>query len=116
MARQASQSTHEEKSEPAEKKTTPPAVHKEEISSKHDEKEKPSSRPGSAVGRAPSHVSKASTLVGSKAGGKETPRGSVVSTERKKEGSTVEHQAWKVKDSDSDVSITHRQSGNQKKN
>lgn len=76
--------------------------------------EKPPSRPASAVGRASSQVSKsggANAQASPRTGVPETPRRAV----EKKEGSTVDHQAWKVKDSDSDIStLSHKQTKNSK--
>ena len=77
--------------------------------------EKPPSRPASAVARASSQVSKSggNAQASPRTGAPETPRRAV---EKKEEGSTVDHQAWRVKDSDSDISTLSRKQTKNSKN
>lgn len=106
MARQVgSIGQDEENAEPIDRKKSDnlPSAREETVR----REEKPPSRPASVVvGRAWSQVSKSggNAQASPRTGAPETPRRAV----ENKEGSTVDHQAWRVKDSDSDISTLSR--------
>lgn len=126
MARQQQSSLLDDKGENKTQPVATPRSGTTEPSASRQSQEKPpaatTERPASRAGSTTSRASKSSTLVGSKAGAAPATSAraaSHTSAERKKSGSEagsdVEHQAWRIKDSDSDVSSVTRKA-TQKKN